>query len=643
MDDTLSYPPIDPTNFDLIIVGTGLPQSILAAAAAASAAGKTVLHLDPNSFYGSHFSSLPLSDLISFLHSQSSHLSPPPSTSSSADHIAIDLSSSPMYSDLDISSHSPEPLQHSRTFNLDLAGPRVFFCADSAVDLMLKSGASHYMEFKSVDANFVCDGDGKLLSVPDSRSAIFSDTSLGLAEKTRLGIFFKLVDGHLKAAVVGSDGGDESGLRISNEDLESPFVDFLNKLRLPQKIKSTILYAIAMADYDQDNMEVCKDFLKMKDGINRLALYHSSVGWFFFLFMVLRMPVNALLMDKDSGSYKGVKVASGQELFSHWIVLGPSFIVPSPLLKSSPDILQAKKILAYKILGVASIRVLQIGSSLAVCPSGMYVLYLSTLCDDAIQGKKSLHAAVNAIFSVPISGTPENSNTDESENAEVKPTLLWSALYIQEMATCSFGSIFSTPTPDGNLNYNDLLDATKKLFYMMFPDEEFFPETLRLFSNALGALIYPIYGQGELPQAFCRHAVVKGSSAVEPFSGDIRLKIAIGAARGLAFLHTSDKKVIYRDFKASNILLDGNAIISDFGLAKLGPSGGELHVTTQVMGAYGYAAPEYVATGHLYVKSDLYDFCVVLLEMLTGLQALDSKRLSGQHSLIDWAKPFLSN
>ncbi|THG01825.1 hypothetical protein TEA_006171 [Camellia sinensis var. sinensis] len=642
MDDTLSYPPIDPTNFDLIIVGTGLPESILAAAA--SAAGKTVLHLDPNSFYGSHFSSLPLSDLTSFLHSQSSHHSPPPSSSSSscsADHIAIDLSSSPMYSDLDISSHSPEPLQHSRTFNLDLAGPRVFFCADSAVDLMLKSGASHYMEFKSVDANFVCDGDGKLLSVPDSRSAIFSDTSLGLAEKTR---------------------------RISDEDLESPFVDFLNKLRLPPKINSTILYAIAMADYDQDSMEVCKDFLKTKDGINRLALYHSSVGSLgaecafeyevshFVEIMrkvrfsnalgpliypiygqgelpqafcrhaavkgclyVLRMPVNALLMDKDSGSYKGVKVGSGQELFSHRIVLGPSFIVPSPLLKSSPDILQAKlkdfglqdfrgkvargicitksslkpdvstflAVYPPKSLypeQVASIRVLQIGSSLAVCPSGIYVLYLSTLCGDAIQGKKSLHAAVNAIFSVPISGTPENSNTDESENADVKPTLLWSALYIQEMATvCSFGSIFSTPMPDGNLNYNDLLDATKKLFYMMFPDEEFFPETVRLFSIALGPLIYPIYGQGELPQAFCRHAVVKGSSAVKPLSWDIRLKIAVGAARGLAFLHTSDKKVIYRDFKASNILLDGNAKISDFDLAKLGPSGEELHVTTQVM------------------------------------------------------------
>ncbi|KAA8547587.1 hypothetical protein F0562_004016 [Nyssa sinensis] len=153
-------------------------------------------------------------------------------------------------------------------------------------------------------------------------------------------------------------------------------------------------------------------------------------------------------------------------------------------------------------------------------------------------------------------------------------------------------------------------------------------------------LVYEFMPRGSLENHLFRRI-----SATEPLSWDLRLKIAIGAARGLAFLHTSEKQVIYRDFKASNILLDGNynAKISDFGLAKLGPSGGNSHVTTRVMGTYGYAAPEYIATGHLYVKSDVYGFGVVLLELLTGLRALDNKRPSGQHNLVDWAKPLLSH
>ncbi|XP_042484716.1 probable serine/threonine-protein kinase PIX13 isoform X2 [Macadamia integrifolia] len=153
-------------------------------------------------------------------------------------------------------------------------------------------------------------------------------------------------------------------------------------------------------------------------------------------------------------------------------------------------------------------------------------------------------------------------------------------------------------------------------------------------------LVYEFMQKGSLENHLFRRC-----SAVQPLSWTIRLKIALGAARGLAFLHASDRQVIYRDFKASNILLDGNydAKISDFGLAKFGPSGGESHVTTRIMGTYGYAAPEYVATGHLYVKSDVYGFGVVLLEMLTGLRALDPNRPSGQHNLVDWAKPNLTD
>ncbi|XP_062102764.1 probable serine/threonine-protein kinase PIX13 isoform X2 [Humulus lupulus] len=153
-------------------------------------------------------------------------------------------------------------------------------------------------------------------------------------------------------------------------------------------------------------------------------------------------------------------------------------------------------------------------------------------------------------------------------------------------------------------------------------------------------LVYEFMQKGSLENHLFRR-----NPSVEPLSWERRLQIAIGAARGLAFLHASDKKVIYRDFKASNILLDGNynAKIADFGLAKLGPSGGDSHVTTRIMGTYGYAAPEYIATGHLYVKSDVYGFGVVLLELLTGLRALDSRRPSGQHNLVDWTKPCLSS
>ncbi|KAG8095255.1 hypothetical protein GUJ93_ZPchr0012g19118 [Zizania palustris] len=126
-----------------------------------------------------------------------------------------------------------------------------------------------------------------------------------------------------------------------------------------------------------------------------------------------------------------------------------------------------------------------------------------------------------------------------------------------------------------------------------------------------------------------------------------RVSIALDVARGLAFLHGAERPIIYRDFKTSNILLDADlkAKLSDFGLAKEGPMGGKTHVSTRVMGTYGYAAPEYMATGHLTAMSDVYGFGVVLLEMLVGRRALEppSSRLAVRQggSLVDWARPIL--
>ncbi|XP_038980970.1 receptor-like cytoplasmic kinase 176 [Phoenix dactylifera] len=153
-------------------------------------------------------------------------------------------------------------------------------------------------------------------------------------------------------------------------------------------------------------------------------------------------------------------------------------------------------------------------------------------------------------------------------------------------------------------------------------------------------LVYEFMSRGSLENHLFRRG-----SYFQPLPWNLRMKVALGAAKGLAYLHGAETKVIYRDFKTSNVLLDSNynAKLSDFGLAKDGPTGDKTHVSTRVIGTYGYAAPEYLATGHLTAKSDVFSFGVVLLEMLSGRRAIDKNRPPGEHNLVEWARPYLTH
>ncbi|CAM8977295.1 unnamed protein product [Rhodiola kirilowii] len=148
-------------------------------------------------------------------------------------------------------------------------------------------------------------------------------------------------------------------------------------------------------------------------------------------------------------------------------------------------------------------------------------------------------------------------------------------------------------------------------------------------------LVYEYVDNGNLEQWL--HGDVGPSS---PLTWEIRMKIAIGTAKGLAYLHEGlEPKVVHRDVKSSNILLDRkwNAKVSDFGLAKLLESE-KSHVTTRVMGTFGYVSPEYASTGMLTEASDVYSFGVLLMEIITGRIPVDYSKPPEEMNLIDWFK-----
>jgi len=159
-----------------------------------------------------------------------------------------------------------------------------------------------------------------------------------------------------------------------------------------------------------------------------------------------------------------------------------------------------------------------------------------------------------------------------------------------------------------------------------------FPKT---HCNYFRMLVYEYVNNGNLEQWL--HGAMHHHGQL---SWEARMKVAMGTAKALAYLHEAiEPKVVHRDIKSSNILIDDeyNAKVSDFGLAKLLGSG-KTHIATRVMGTFGYVAPEYANSGLLNEKSDVYSFGVLLLEAVTGRDPVDYSRPSNEVNLVEWLK-----
>lgn len=219
----------------------------------------------------------------------------------------------------------------------------------------------------------------------------------------------------------------------------------------------------------------------------------------------------------------------------------------------------------------------------------------------------------------------------------------------QALGRGSFGSVYLAKLPDGKLT------AVKVQFDKTQLSADSFINEVSLLSSIRHQNLVSLEGYcSESKRQILVYEYLSGGSLTENLYGANskritlswvrRLKIAIDAAKGLDYLHNGrEPRIIHRDVKSSNILLDGdlNAKLCDFGLSKQVSQADMSHVTTMVKGTAGYLDPEYYTTQQLTEKSDVYSFGVVLLELICGRAPLRRIGSPDSFNLVLWAKPYL--
>ncbi|CAH9114907.1 unnamed protein product [Cuscuta epithymum] len=277
----------------------------------------------------------------------------------------------------------------------------------------------------------------------------------------------------------------------------------------------------------------------------------------------------------------------------------------------------------------------------------------------------------NGKYMTHSSGGPTGQHATESAQRETQPVNLLPitvpAISIDELkkVTENFGTKVLIGEGSYGRVYYGILEsgraaAIKKLDSSKQPDREFLGQVSMVsrlkHDNVVELLGYCVDGGArilayEFAPNGSLHDILHGRKGVKDAQpGPVltwaqRVKIAVGAARGLEYLHEkAQPHTIHRDIKSSNVLLfdDHVAKIADFDLSNQAPDmAARLH-STRVLGTFGYHAPEYAMTGQLTSKSDVYSFGVVLLELLTGRKPVDHTLPRGQQSLVTWATPRLS-
>uniref|UniRef100_A0A2C9VHH0 Protein kinase domain-containing protein n=1 Tax=Manihot esculenta TaxID=3983 RepID=A0A2C9VHH0_MANES len=281
-------------------------------------------------------------------------------------------------------------------------------------------------------------------------------------------------------------------------------------------------------------------------------------------------------------------------------------------------------------------------------------------CFSCFQSRKSKKWASSREYGSSLSAR-WNKKGDEDKKGEANDNIAAQAFTFRQIATATknfkqecllgeggFGRVFK-----GTLASNGQVVAVKQLDRSgLQGNKEFLVEVLMLSLLHHPNLVDLVGYCADGDQRLLVYNFIEGGSLQDhlldvspnkkPLDWFVRMKIAFGAAKGLEYLHDkANPPVIFGDLKPTNILLDEDFIpkLSDFGLVKLGSSGGTVNVVSRLMGTYGYSSPEYVRGGELTLKTDVYSFGVILLELITGRRAIDPTKPIHEQNLVAWAQP----
>uniref|UniRef100_A0A182QBG7 Rab proteins geranylgeranyltransferase component A n=1 Tax=Anopheles farauti TaxID=69004 RepID=A0A182QBG7_9DIPT len=517
-----------PTEFDLIVIGTGLTESIIAAAA--SRVGKTVLHLDTNEYYGGYWASFNLESFRKYL------LSEGPSDTATVEKINngfLSLNTQPTYVQNgqedwfdfavhgDVDGWNRERIeQEFRRFNIDLA-PKLLYARGSMVDLLISSNICRYAEFRALD-RVATVWDGRIMTVPCSRSDVFTSKEVNVVEKRLLMKFLQ------SCASYEENGAEELS--------ETTFLEHLQSHKLTPNLIHYVLYAIAMGN----ERTPCRvGLVAVKKFLMSLGHYGNSP----FLFPVygcgeipqcfcrlcavfggiycLNKAVEGIQMETklEGLTYESVRCGK-QNIKSKHLIVGQGYLSREVFIQSTPSEGEKKrpcgKLARAVILtnvpfggvsqnpgggGVAIMKlppvdsnhegatILQMAHTSGTCPKEIYLIHITTAAASQ-SPKDDLRPYVTQVLSNNYpkaqqtpEGDSEQPEQEQTEQENITSTILYEAYFnIPSCLVCAENAHVSLPSgirtvcgPHHELDYDQSIQQAKTVFHEVYPDEDFLP------------------------------------------------------------------------------------------------------------------------------------------------------------------------